>query len=131
MRKKKQLENEQLSMPGVEGSREPDFSEQENKSEENVISEGQVSFFDDVEKDAMIDESLAREKLSEAIETQKPKKKRKSIITNLIFLAINVCVLGFIISACLKETDGISIKEIIQTQGSRLWWLLGGVLLFF
>lgn len=131
MRKKKQLENEQLSMPGVEGSREPDFSVQENKSEENVISEGQVSFFDDVEKDAMIDESLAREKLSEAIETQKPKKKRKSIITNLIFLAINVCVLGFIISACLKETDGISIKEIIQTQGSRLWWLLGGVLLFF
>lgn len=132
MRKKKQLENEQLLMLGVkEGSKEPDFSAQEKIGEENTISEGQVSFFEDVEKDAMIDESLAREKLSEAIETQKPKKKRKSIITNLIFLVINVCVLGFIINACLKETNGISIKEIVQTQGNRLWWLLGGVLLFF
>ena len=132
MRKKKQLENEQLLMPGVkEGSKEPDFSAQEKIGEENTISEGQVSFFEDVEKDAMIDESLAREKLSEAIETQKPKKKRKSIITNLIFLAINVCVLGFIISACLKETDGISIKEILNTQGNRLWWLVVGLALFF
>lgn len=131
MKKKKQLENEQLHMPGVkEAPTEPVFSD-EPKEEENQISEGQISLFEDIEKDAMIDESLAREKLSEAMEGEKPKKKRKSIITNLIFLAINICVLGFIISACLKETDGISIKEIVNTQGNRLWWLVVGIALFF
>lgn len=131
MKKKKQLENEQLHMPGVkEAPAEPVFSD-ETKEEENQISEGQISLFEDIEKDAMIDESLAREKLSEAMEGEKPKKKRKSIITNLIFLAINICVLGFIISACLKETDGISIKEIVNTQGNRLWWLVVGIALFF
>lgn len=102
------------------------------KEEENfAVSEGQISLFEDVNKDAMIDEQIAREKLSEALETEKPKKKRKSIITNLIFLAINLFVLGFIINSCLKETDGISFSEIVETQGSRLWWLLGGVALFF
>lgn len=131
MKKKKQLENEQLHMPGVkEAPTEPVFSD-EPKEEENQISEGQISLFEDIEKDAMIDEALAREKLSEAMEGEKPKKKRKSIITNLIFLAINIGVLGFIISACLKETDGISIKEIVNTQGNRLWWLVVGLALFF
>lgn len=131
MKKKKQLENEQLHMPGVkEVSAEPVFSD-EPKEEKNQISEGQISLFEDIEKDAMIDEALAREKLSEAMEGEKPKKKRKSIITNLIFLAINICVLGFIISACLKETNGISIKEIVNTQGNRLWWLVVGLALFF
>lgn len=131
MKNQKQLENEQLHMQGVkEASSEPVFSD-DQKEEEIQISEGQISLFDDVEKDAMIDEALAREKLSEAMEGEKPKKKRKSIITNLIFLAINLCVLGFIISACLKETDGISIKEIVNSQGSRLWWLMAGLALFF
>lgn len=129
MKKQKNPKCEQLRMKGVPKESEGAVFSDENEIVQN-IAEGQISIFDDVKTDAIIDESLAKERLSEAIETQKPKKKRKSIITNLIFLAINVLVLGFIISACLEEADGISLKEVISAQGSRLWWLLAGVGLF-
>lgn len=130
MKEKDLKENEQMKMKGVpEEKEQPVVSLQENEVEEKVL-DGQISFFDNSSDGSIIDEDLAKERLSEAIETQKPKKKRKSIITNLIFLAINVFVMAFIISACLKEANGISIKEVVQTQGSRLWWLLAGFALF-
>lgn len=113
-------------MKGVPEEREQPVSSVQEIEEENEVIEGQISLFEDVPEGSLIDETLAKERLSEAIETQKPKKKRKSIITNLIFLAINIIVMGFIISACLKEADGISLKEVVSVQGKRLWWLLAG-----
>ena len=135
MKKRKKLQqNEQLSIAGVPLSKEEQILDAEisaGEKPEDAVSEGQISIFDNITEGAMIDESVAREKLKEAIETEKPKKKRKSIITNLIFLAINICVLGFIINSCLQETGGVSaISEIFKNQGSRMWWLLGGVGLF-
>lgn len=82
-------------------------------------------------KDAIIDEEVAREKLEEAIEAEKPKKKKRSLIINLIFLAINITVLGIIIGTFFKDTNGLSVRDIVTSQGNKLWWLLLGVGLFF
>ena len=122
MKKRKKLQqNEQLSIAGVPLSKEEQILDAEisaGEKPEDAVSEGQISIFDNITEGAMIDESVAREKLKEAIETEKPKKKRKSIITNLIFLAINICVLGFIINSCLQETGGVSaLSEFFKTQG--------------
>lgn len=120
---------EQLRMEGVpkEGKTPSDKVPEENQ---DTVLDGQMSVFEDV-SGAIIDESAARERLEEAIESEKPKKKKKSIITNLIFLAINLCVLGFIISACLNEAGGVPLSKIISNQGSKLWWLVLGLGLFF
>jgi len=132
--KKKGRKNEQLLMDGVSPEKVDRFSQEQNISpEEEVVvqvSEGQMSVFDGEITDSMIDPTLAEEKLKEAIETEKPKKKKKSIITNLIFLAINVLVLGFIISACLNEADGVPLDAIFAQQGKKLWWLVAGIGLF-
>lgn len=130
MKKKKDIMCEQLRMKGVPKENQTPVCSDEQETVDFAVAEGQISLFEDVQSDAVIDGSLAQQRLSEAIETQKPKKKRKSIITNLIFLVINVVVLSFIISACLKEADGISLKEVVAVQGSRLWWLLAGLGLF-
>ena len=129
--KEAKRENEQLHIEGVPVKEQAHNLPVEEECATPVVSEGQISLFPDMTPDVMIDEDLAREKLSEAMESEKPKKKRKSIITNLVFLVINICVLGFIINACLKETDGMPLSDIISAQGSRLWWLLGGLILFF
>lgn len=126
---KKQDENEQLHIEGVEVNTKSQPAPEEKEETTFSVSEGQISLFEDVAKDAMIDEELAREKLQEAIETEKPKKKRKSVITNLIFLAINICVLAIIINSCVKETGDIG--GALAAQGKRLWWLMGGLALFF
>ena len=129
-KKKLPKENQQIIMQGVqEENVKHDFSEQ-NIQEEAVVSEGQISIFENVAQDAMIDEQVARDRLEEAIEAEKPKKKRKSVITNLIFLAINIAIMFFIIRSGLKEANGMPFSKIIHTQGVRLWWLAGGLALF-
>lgn len=134
MTKKKIEQTEQLIIEGtVEKNKVPTLpagKEADLKDTQNEISEGQINMFESDAGDAIIDVSVARERLKEAIESDKPKKKKKSIITNLIFLIINIAVLGFIINACLKEANGVPLLDIIKEQGDRMWWLLGGVVLF-
>lgn len=127
MAKKKQ-KTEQLIIEGVAKPKEtpPVFDEQQAEQ----VSEGQVSMFDDSMSDTMIDETLAREKLNEAIESQKPKKKKKSLITNLIFFALNITVMAVIINTFLKDANGLSVKDLIAQQGNKLLWLLLGLGLF-
>ncbi len=130
----KKKENEQIVMDGVPRAKEEQIPHEENNETrpiENEQIEGQLSAFDDSLEGSMIDESVAREKLQEAIETQKPKKKRKSLITNLIFFAINILVMGIIIGAFVKDANGISLSALVHTQGKKLWWLALGVGLFF
>jgi len=119
-------------MKGVPPKKEELISLEENLPEEkHNVSEGQVSVFDSSSiGETIIDPELVEERLKEAIETEKPKKKKKSIITNLIFLALNVFVLAFIINTFLNETDGVALKDIISLQGKKLWWLVLGLGLF-
>ena len=116
-------------MDGVPPQEEVVNCREENIEQEIGVSNGQVSIFDDV-SDSMIDKTLAEEKLKEALESEKPKSKRKSLIQNLIFLALNIFVMFFIIDTCMGETKGVPLKEIFRTQGNQMWWLLGGVGLF-
>jgi len=117
-------------MKGVPPEKVEPFSQEEKLEEiQQTVSEGQLSVFDDI-NDSMIDKEVVEARLQQAIETEKPKKKRKSIITNLIFLVINICVMGFIINMALGEANGVPLSQIIKTQGKQLWWLVGGVLLF-
>lgn len=130
--KKNKKQNEQLIMQGVPPKEEEPVSLEENLTEvKEEVCEGQVSVFDSTEiGETIIDPELVEERLKEAIETEKPKKKKKSIITNLLFLALNVFVLAFIIKTFLNETDGVSLKSIISMQGNKLWWLVLGLGLF-
>ena len=131
MGKSKRLkENQQIVMEGVSEKEADEFQNVDEEKTEFNVSDGQVSFFGDDSNDAMIDEDVARDRLQQAIETEKPKKKRKSIITTLIFLALNIFIMFFIIRAGLKEANGMPFSEIVKTQGNRLWWLAGAFGLF-
>ena len=115
-------------MPNVPQEEVQDFPMQQIEEEvphEEVpqISEGQLSIFETPIGETLIDDDVVRDRLQEAIENEKPKKKKKSVITNLIFLAINVVVLVFIISSLLKDTENFSLSKIVAEQGKKLWWL--------
>lgn len=84
-------------------------------------------FFDDSPKDVEVSEELANKKLEEAISTQKPQKKKKSTIVNIILLLINVLFMIFIVRGLIANIGDQSLGEYIKEQGSRLWWLAGGV----
>lgn len=74
------------------------------------------------------DNEVVEEKLEEALSVETPKKKRKSRITNLIFLAINIIFMSIIVSSFLRSIgDGMDLKSVLIGQGDRLWWLVLGL----
>lgn len=73
----------------------------------------------------------AEEKLSEAMETVAPKKRKKSIIVSLIFLLINIVFMVTIINGLLGNLEeNNNIMSVITSRGNNLWWLAGGVLMY-
>ena len=123
---KEKLE-EQMIIEGVEPS---SFSCEENV--ENVEPEKfetetgeQLSF--EPEPDLEISKEIVDEKLKEALETQNPKKKRKSSIINLILLLVNIVFMVFIVKGLLSNIGDADFKQIVEQQGSKLWWLVAGV----
>ena len=130
--KKERLE-EQLIIDGVEA---PVFSDAENlqseKQNETVDSEKfetetgvQLSFDTDV--DLGLDKDYVDEKLKEAMETQAPKTKKKNNIISVCLLAINIVFMTFIIKGLIANVGDANISNIIEMQGAKLWWLVGGV----
>lgn len=137
-------ENEQLLMDGVSA---PDFSDAEknnvlgqdlqsesavqgeNLESENQTQSGeQISFSTDV--DLGISKEYADEKLKEAIESQSPKKRKKKIIINLCLLLVNIIFMAFIIKKLIANVGDVSLAEIASKQGSKIWWLAGGVIAY-
>ncbi len=128
MAKKK---SEQIIMDGVEP---PVFVEQKNKE---VIAEPQIDpnqiTIDDIIGETILETETVHKLMSEAVESQEKPKKKKRIITNLIFLAINIVLMMFIVKNLLDSATG-SFVDVAATQGNRLWWLAGGfglLILFF
>ena len=76
---------------------------------------------------ALISEDLAKERLAEIEESSKPKKKKKSVIWNTVFFAINILFMVFVVSGLLKEASGTSLGEVVAQQGSRLYYLFGAL----
>lgn len=106
------------------------------KKEENIEEikeENDKEIASDVEKDGSHEQELevskdfAEEKLSEVISLQKPQNKKKSTIITLILLLINIGFMIFIISGLINKVGEQNIFEYMKSQGSKLWWLVGGL----
>ncbi len=128
-------ENEQLLIEGVEAPNFSDFEKNENESdiqEEKPVYETengeQLSFSTDV--DIGISKEYANEKLKEVIESQSPKKRRKKTIINLCLLLVNIVFMVYIISKLVSNVGDVKFSDIIEKQGSKLWWLAGGVAIY-
>lgn len=124
--KKEKLE-EQMIIEGVEPSSFSCEDKVENIEPEKFETETgeQLSFRP--ESDLEISKEIVDEKLKEALETQNPKKKRKSSIINLILLLINIVFMVFIVKGLLSNIGDADFKQIVEQQGGKLWWLVGGV----
>lgn len=78
----------------------------------------------------IFDEDVVKGRLEEAVEYKEKKKSKKSIILNLVLLAINITIVCFIASSLIKNADDASISSLLNTQGDRLNYLFIGVGLF-
>lgn len=111
-----------------------EISESQNelgKFEEEKDKKIQEEKFDEIEEisnNSLVLES-ANEKLKNALESQNPKKKKKSVILNLCLLAVNIIFMVFIVKSMLKDING-SVFDVIKNQGNKLLWLLGGVVAY-
>ncbi len=86
----------------------------------------------DVNPSLEISNDIVEEKLTEAFKTQNPKQKRKSTIVSLILLLINIIFMAFIVKSLISNMgdDGRDLNVVIKEQGSKMWWLLGGVAMY-
>ena len=74
---------------------------------------------------ALLNTDIALERLEEAERSAEPKKKKKSAIWNIVFFAINILFMFFVVRSLLKETTGSSLGEVVAQQGTQLYWLFG------
>ncbi len=105
---------------------EINFSDEKNIESEKVES-AKLSEEDLEEQKLGISKDFAEEKLSEAMSSQKPKNKKKSLIVTLILLFINVGFMVFIVSGLINKVGEQNVFEYMKSQGSKLWWLVGGL----
>ncbi len=95
-------------------------------AEQNFENEEQNS-----ENQVMLPEEIVNEKIKSALETQTPKKRKKSFIIKICMLAFNLLFMIFIINSLMKGIgEDQSIIKTIETQGDKLWWLLGCVVAY-
>ena len=79
------------------------------------------------EKDLGLSEELANEKIKQIIENQNPKKRRRSTIINLCLLLVNLVFMFYIIKGLVANVGGSDLLSIIEKQGAKMWWFVGGV----
>ncbi|MBQ8451963.1 MAG: flippase-like domain-containing protein [Clostridia bacterium] len=120
-----ELEREAVDEPTAVSS-SADLSTTENKQETEVQVESENSL--GAEKEGIgFSQEIIDEKMQQVLETQNPKKKKKSIIVNLILLAVNLIFMFFTVRSLINKVGDQSFSGIIENQGNKLWWLAGGV----
>lgn len=122
-------EKDILESNDVNGENVPLLYDEENV-EENEDFSSQVEINENAKEDdelIEISDEIAEEKLSEALSTQKPQKRKKSTIINMILLLVNIVFMVFIIKSLLKNVGEQSFSAYIKSQGKQLWWLAGGL----
>ena len=130
----------------TKGKKTEDIAENEviiDKSKEQ--NDGSVGFFaeknleenikdcQEIEKEdnrLEISEEYAEQKVQQVIELQSPKKKRKNTIINLCLLLINFILMFYIIKGLIGNVGEIHINTLFKNQGARMWWLVGGLLIY-
>lgn len=138
--KEKSVEQQELEAkenPEAEASGEEDKlasvggedSQTKEGGEENQTQEPSE---DVIEQDIGLSKEAVDEKLKISMESQSPKKKKKSTIINLILLAVNIVFMVFIIKNLVGSIGSESgdLLTVLKSRGSRLWWLGGGVLVY-
>ena len=77
-----------------------------------------------------ISEEYTEQKYQKELEYQNPKKKRKSTIINLCLLLVNLIFLVTIVKSLIGNVGEKSIIDVVKTQGAKMWWLAGGVVIY-
>jgi hypothetical protein len=143
----KMPENIEKISGNIEETPEIAKNNQENlQIDENVKNESSEKQLNDVETaetnevsqnldNASVDglglsQEIVEEKMKQALETQTPKKRKKSLIVNLCLLLVNLVFMFFIVKNLISDVGDSNFGLIIKTQGSKLWWLVGGVLIY-
>lgn len=77
-----------------------------------------------------VSEDYTEQKYQKVIEYQSPKKKRKNTIINLCLLLINLVFMVYIMKALVANVGERSFVDVLESQGAKLWWLAGGVVVY-
>lgn len=126
-------QEEQMIIDGVELSNFSDAKKDQNIEivEENQFETEQgIQLSMDTDVDLEIPKEVVDEKLKQALETQNPKKKKKNTVINLLLLLVNIVFMVFIVKSLISNVGDADFTKIVEQQGSKLWWLLGGVLIY-
>lgn len=131
-RNKKKIE-EQLMIDGVTPPKV--FSEENKETVKSVeLDPNQISL-DDFLDESILEKETVNALMKEAVASEQKTSKKKSLITNLIFLAINIIFMVVIVKNLLDSASGsTNLVEVFKAQGDRMWWLLVGfglLILFF
>ncbi|MBQ8468422.1 MAG: flippase-like domain-containing protein [Clostridia bacterium] len=131
----KENKSEQLHLEGTN----PQFSDEQKIEmvEEQTelamqIDENQTSINDF--DDGILEGHVVAGLIKEAEETEQKSKKKKTAITSIIFFAINILLMIFIVRNLLNSASVANFNNVAQAQTTRLWWIAGGfgfLVLFF
>ncbi len=102
----------------------------ENEQSNETIEEIDTSTIIEEVKDSTnlgVSEDYAEEKVKQVLESQTPKKKRKSTIISLCLLLVNLIFMIYIIKGLISNVGDNNILDVLKNQGSKLWWLAGGL----
>lgn len=77
-----------------------------------------------------VSEEYTEQKYQKVMEYQSPKKKRKSTIINLCLLLINLIFLVTIVKSLMRNVGEKNFLDVLQEQGTKCWWLVGGILIY-
>ena len=111
--------------------KEPEQGEEISEELEELKDQiRQKEMFDETDTEVGLTEDIIEERVKQALESQKPKKKKKSFIVSLILLLVNIVFMAFIVKGLVDDIGDANFMTVIKKQGSRLWWLVGGLLIY-
>ena len=105
----------------------------ENNSTNDNLASGEVELQETVQETVQeldISKEYAEEKVKQALESQSPKRKRRSTIINLCLLLVNIVFMFFIVKGLISNLGDENISTVISQQGKKLWWLVGGLCMY-
>ena len=114
------LENEPIDEIEISGEKQ----KEDNQIDENLNENQEIEI---KEKELGISQEIVEEKLKQVLETQTPKKKKKSLIINLCLLLVNIVFMVFIVKNFMGDVGGLKFSELFANQGNQLWWIAGGI----
>ncbi len=111
-------------MDGVPAPKVSSVPEEQTEEPKEVVDENQITL-DDYLGESILEKETVDSLMKEAVETEKKSKKKKNIITNVIFFAINIILMIFIVKNLLDSTHGTNFGDVAKAQGTRMWWIAG------